>query len=189
MRLRLLLLTLAGITIALVFGWFVDPPKVENTVNPLQVPDNIDYYLAGVRYQDFSESGEPKLQLQTPYLEHFIREDVSQLESPRLQYFTANEEWHLTATQGMLQHASDTFVLTHKARLQRVNESNPFLLTTDKLVFHSAEEQLEAPQALQVRSDGLQLQAANALLDMRTKQHRLSRVKATYHRRSNHAPG
>lgn len=189
MKTRLLLLTLLGIAAALFSGWFIDNQKVVTATNPLQVPDNIDYYLAGVNYRAFNESGSPHMQLQTPYLEHYIREDISQLETPELQYFTDSGEWRLSAQQGSLQHASDVFELIDEARLRRVEPADALLLTTQKLIFRSRQEQLEVPQALQITTDGLQLQAANALMDMRNKRHEFFRVKAIYRSRSNHVPG
>lgn len=189
MKTRLLLLTLLGVTVALFSGWFVDSQKMESTENPLQVPDNIDYYLAGVNYRAFNESGSPRMQLNTPYLEHYIREDVSQLQTPDLRFFTESNEWHLSAQQGSLQHATDTFELIDQARIQRVDPADPLLLTSEKLIFHANQEQLEIPQTLQLTAQGLRLQAATAIFDIRNKRHELSRVKAIYYNRQNHVPG
>lgn len=180
MKLRLLLLTLVGIGLALFYGWFVDSRREQTTVSPLQVPDNIDYYLAEVDYLALSRDGTPHLHLQTPYLEHFIREDISQLTTPRLRYHAGPVEWRLQARQGTLIHGSETFEMIDEAKLERVDTGNPLQLSSDKLVFHSSEELLVAPGRVRITARGVVLNAANAAFDLANQRHRFDDVKATY---------
>ena len=190
MKLRLLLLTLLGIAVALFAGWFLDEPPAPEVVDQLRVPDNIDYYLADVDYRAFNESGTVRYQLQTPYLEHYIREDISHLRVPRLHYHDDDgSQWRLGADEGSLLHASEQFELRQQALLERQHGDRPMQLASQVFRFDSQAEQLEVPQDLTLTSPGLQLNAANALLDIGNQRYRFHRVRAVYQRTGDNAAG
>lgn len=188
MRWSYVVLILAGIAGALGIGWFFDSQKVISTQNPLQVPDNIDYYLSGVRYQSFNDQGFTRFQMRTPYLEHFIREDTSQLTQPMLDYFNDSEQWQLSATRGSLQHGTEIFQLQQQARVSRIDALDPFVLHSELIVFKADTELLEVPQSLQISSRDLQLEADSALMDIKNSRHEFFNVNATYDS-NKHEPG
>lgn len=165
---------------ALTAGWFIESRPAVVITNSLEVPDNIDYYLAEVNYRVFNDSGEPSYQLQAPYLEHFIREDLSQITQPDIQYYAENNQWQMTADQGTLKHEKEILELSQQVRLKRVDLNNPLLLTSELMVFTPNDEQLEIPQKLQVKTNDLELQADSALMDIKNNRHEFHHVKAIY---------
>lgn len=189
MKAGYIFLGLAGIIGALGIGWFFDSQKVISKKNELQVPDNIDYYLAGVNYHAFNDQGLTRFQLRSPYLEHFIREDTSHLIQPTLNYFTDTGEWKLSAKKGSLQHKTEIFQLQQQASVRSFNTKDPFTVNSELMVFKSESELLEIPQALQIYSQDLKLNAASAVLDLKNDLHEFVRVKAIYDNRNNHEPG
>lgn len=180
MRIKYLLLVFGAVIIALGAGLLFDRRIDQVIQNPLQVPDNIDYYLARVNYQAFDEQGKISYQLQSPYLEHYIREDTSQLTEPQLRYYKADQQWKLDALSGRLNHPLEQLIFTEKVRMQRERNSSQLLLTTEKIIFSTQSELIEIPHALTLTTDTMKLQAANASLDIKHEQHQFQRVKAIY---------
>lgn len=189
MKTGYILLGLAGIVSALGIGWFFDSQKVISRQNLLKVPDNIDYYLAGVNYHAYNDQGLTRFQLRSPYLEHFIREDTSALTRPMIDYYTDSGQWQLSAKTGRLQHKTEIFQLQQEASVRSLNSTDPFVINSELMVFKSETERLEIPQALQIDSEQLKLNAASAVLDLKNNLHEFVRVKATYEDRIKHEPG
>ena len=177
---RFAALLIVVVAIAVTAGWLFDP-RSETTGEPaLQAPDNIDYYMTGVDYRAFDDQGRLQYRLHTPYLEHFIREDASHLQTPRIDYYAEDGRVQLESTSGVLNHPQDILDLRREVRLSRRHGAVPFELTSDALILHSADERIEIPAPLTLLQRGLTLHAADATLDMKTGQHRFSRVRATY---------
>ena len=189
MKLRLLVLTILGVGLGLIYGWFIDSRRAPTVADPLQVPDNIDYYLAGVDYRALNAAGKTRYRLRTPYLEHFIREDVSQLTTPELHLHADAAQWLLNSNEGRLVHASETFEMSIDARLRRVDAENPLILSSENLIFDASKEQLVAPGPLRILTNDLQMNAASGFFDLRNKLHQFNRVKSTYQAGTYHVPG
>lgn len=188
MKTRFALLVIAGTFIALGLGWFFDNQKVISTQNSLEVPDNIDYYLSSVNFLAYNEQGVTRFRLQTPYLEHHIREDTSQLTQPTLDYHVDSEQWELSANRGSYQHQPEIFELREQARISRLN-ANPFILNSELFILDTQTEHLTIPQDLRINSPTLKLSAQSAILDLKTSRYQFNRVMATYENRNQHEPG
>lgn len=187
MKSRLVIMLVLGVTAAWLAGWLIDRAEILVEQEPLEIPDNIDYYLKTVNYRAFDAQGNLQYRLQSPYLEHHIREDTSQLTEPDINYFSAGDEWRLQARHGSLQHANDVFELTGQAQLQRLGSASPLALTSQRFVFDSTSETLDVPVALQLVTPAGRLHAQSARLDLANQLHRFHRVKASYHRESKDA--
>jgi LPS export ABC transporter protein LptC len=188
MKARFIFLVLSGTVIALVSGWLLDESRITTTQNPLEVPDNIDYYLTNVNFLAFNDQGDTRFRLQAPHLEHHIREDTSELTQPSLDYHADSGQWKLSADRGSFQHGSEIFQLRDQARIRRLN-INPFTLDSTLFIFESQTERLTVPQALQIESPSLRLKAQSAVLNMKTSRHQFNGVMATYENRNKHDPG
>lgn len=189
MKTGFLFLIVAGIFIAHGIGWFFDSQKVIIGEDELQVPDNIDYYLAGVDYQAFNDQGLPRFHLKTPYLEHFILEDTSHLRQPSIDYYAQSGQWNLSAKTGTLQHKSEIFQLQQQASIRSFSSTDPFVVNSELMVFKSELERLEIPQQLAITSPRFKLKAASAVLDLKNNRHEFVRVKATYDNRNTNETG
>jgi len=189
MKLFHFLLIIIGMMVAVGVGWFYDQRPAVPQESQLQVPDNIDYYLSAVNYRAFDAQGNTRYQLQSPYLEHFIREDRSDLSQPDLQYFKDSSPWHITAKKGSLQHQNELFRLSQQVNMRRVDPLDSMLLKSELVELDSKNDVVRIPQPLTLESTDLKLQADSATMDMKHKQHQFHRVKSVYQRDNSHVSG
>jgi LPS export ABC transporter protein LptC len=188
MKLRFLLMFLITLIVAVVAGWFFDRQNLPIAQNPLQIPDNIDYYLTEVKMKTFDQQGSPSYLLNSPYLEHFVREDVSIIQQPDIRYFDKNADWIMTAEQGKLMHQSEIFELHQKASIQR-NQTKGFMhLTSEQMIFNPDLETVKLPVALRMQDKNLDLKAQSAMLDMKNEHHIFQGVNAIYRTDKTHEP-
>ena len=176
------LILILGVVMAIVVGWFLDTREVISKTSPLEVPDNIDYYLTGVKFKAFDQDGNPQYELRSPYLEHFIREDRSDLNQPDIEYYTENQRWQILARQGSLHHPTEIIKLSDQVTMQRFDENDPIHLEAELIEFNPKQDLVRIPQNLILKTDELYLQAESAVLDMLNKRHQLHRVQASYRR-------
>ena len=184
-----LLTVIIAVAGAVSLGWFFEPRPGLLTRAPLEVPDNIDYYLANFSYTALDEDGSPHFELQSPYLEHYIREDVSQIQQPLITYQADPHKWRASAEQGSLSHQQESLELNRQVDLQRIGKQQPLQLTTEVMILETRSDQIELPQALTITTDSMQLQADNGSLDMKKNYFQFNQVRTTYHNRNAHEPG
>lgn len=181
MKLRLLLLTLVLVGSALVVGWLFDEQSVLSpTRDDFKIPDNIDYYLSRVDYRAMNEQGKLNYRLQTPYLEHYIREDTSQIEQPRFHFLGEPSQWKIRSGKASLQHRAERFELTQKVELQRESTIDPLRLNTSLMILLARDKIVDIPQPLTLKTPTLQLQAKSAQIHMSQDLYQFSGVRATY---------
>jgi LPS export ABC transporter protein LptC len=188
MKLRFLLMFIVTLVGAIVAGWFFDRQNLPIVQNQLQIPDNIDYYLSGVKLKTYNKQGSPGYQLNSPYLEHFVREDISLIQQPDIRYFSADADWLMAANQGKLIHQEDIIELQQKASIKRNQLNSPMLLTSEQMIFNPDQETVELPVALRMKNNQLDLKAQSAMLDMKHEHHIFQRVNATYQTAKAHEP-
>jgi LPS export ABC transporter protein LptC len=188
MKLRFLFIFMLTLLAAVVAGWFFDRQNLPMVQNPLQIPDNIDYYLSGVKLKSFDKQGSPDYQLNTPYMEHFVREDISLIQQPDIRYFSDDADWLMAAKKGKLIHKSEIIELQQKASIRRNQINNSMHLISEQMIFNPDQETVELPVALTMHSDQLDLKAQSAMLDMKHERHVFQRVNATYQTAKPHEP-
>ncbi len=182
-----LLTVIIAVAGAVSLGWFFEPRPAELLPrSPLQVPDDIDYYLANFSFRALDENGLPHYELQSPYLEHYIREDVSQIQQPYIIYQGDPHRWRASAEQGSLMHQQEMLQLTRQVDLTRISEEQPLQLTTEVMILETRKDLIEMPEALTLVTDTMSLQADNGSLDMNKNYYQFNRVKATHHKREGH---
>jgi len=167
------------ISAAVIMGWLLSNQKPRSTASPLQVPDNIDYYLSNINYKSMNLQGSLHYLLQSPLLQHYIQEDVSHIQQPVIQFNGDKSSWLIHSETGLLQHKNEKFELRTKVRLKR-NSLLPMLLTTELMFLKPQQNLVQIPQDMTVTSDSVNLQAASAELDMNKNTYKFKRVKAIY---------
>jgi len=182
MKLLHIILLILGVVVAIGIGWFFDTQPAITKTSELEVPDNIDYYLTGAKFKAFDSNGQPHYELKSPYLEHFIREDRSDLNKPEIHYFKDNQSWHILAQQGSLYHPTELLKLSQQVKMQRLDELDPLQLEAELMEFDPNRNLVNIPQALTLKTDELLLHAHSAVFDIHNKRYQLQRVKATYQR-------
>ena len=181
MKPRLLLLILLLIGGALLIGWFYDEQSAMTQAREeLQIPDNIDYYLSQVDYRAMNDQGQLNYRLQTPYLEHYIREDSSHIQQPRFQILGQPSQWDIRAEQAILQHREERFELKHQVELRRQSGSEALQLDTALMILLARDKIVDIPQALTLKTPTLDLQADSALIHINNELYQFTGVKATY---------
>ncbi len=181
MKLRLLLLTFLLVGGALVIGWLFDKQSMlAPTRDSFQIPDNIDYYLSQVDYRAMNEQGKLNYRLQTPYLEHYIREDTSLIQQPRFQFLGEPAQWMIRSQKASLQHREERFELTRQVELKRESRLNPLRLSTSLMILLARDKIVDIPQPLKLTTPTLALQADSAKIHMDRELYQFSGVKATY---------
>lgn len=184
------LLVIATLIIgALSTGWFFDTQSTLMIESPLEVPDNIDYYLSGVRYRAMTTEGAIRYELDSPYLEHYIQEDISVIQQPFIDYRGTPQRWTLSANKGVLQHQSEVFELHQQVKLARIDDIDPLQLATERMILTTQDDLVVIPQEVVLSSRRLQLQANSATLDVTNNHYRFNGVKATYHDQRSHETG
>ena len=175
---RLLIYGLLAIA-ALVVGRFVQTPSPVILKPKQEVPDNIDFYLAGVDYRAMNEQGRLGYRLQTPLLEHYRREDVSRVRQPRIEYRLPQQRWRLQAEQGELRHREDRLLLERGVRLQRDGD-RPMRLDTEQLQLYSVARIATLPLPLVLQTPRLRLEADSARLQLDNGRYRFDGVRAVH---------
>ena len=189
MKFRFLFIFMLSLVAAIISGWFFDRQSLPVVQNPLQIPDNIDYYLAGIKLKTYNEQGEPHYQLNSPYLEHFVREDISMIQQPDIRYFDQQADWQMSSRQGKLIHQDETLELNQDASLQRQRPQQWLLVKSEQMIFHPNQETIHLPQPLTLHSNELELKADSARLDIKNNHHLFQRVSAIYQTAGSHEPG
>ncbi len=174
---------------ALVLGWLVDQREGEQVESDLEIPNNIDYYLAEVKMRTFDTEGTLNYRLHAPYLEHFVREDVSQIRQPVIDYLGGATPWEISAASARLQHQDETIELEQAVKVIRKDPGQPFELASSRMLFDPNREIATIPVTLTMTSDTLNLTANSARLDLQQGQHQFERVSATYHDKGSNEPG
>ncbi len=188
MRFRFLFIFVVALLIAIVSGWFFDRQNLPLVQNPLQIPDNIDYYLAEVKLKTYNQQGSPQYQLNSPYLEHFVREDISMIQHPDIRYFDDRADWMISAREGKLIHQQDIFELSQSASLQRHLSDKWLKVDSEQMIFYPDQDAIKMPVALTMRSADMELKASSAMLDMKNDRHIFQGVNAIYQKAGPHEP-
>lgn len=166
--------------IALSTGWLVKEPTITVKTEPLEIPDNIDYYMSQVNYQAMTTEGTQHYRLRSPYLEHFIREDVSHIQQPDIDYNTETAQWLVRSSTGYIQHQQGILELNQQATVNRINTEQPVKLSSDQILLNPDLDLIEIPKPLTMTSNQLYLEADSAKIDMKVNHFQFQQVNATY---------
>ena len=179
MKSSYLLIIVVIVTAALSLGWFFDEKKPISLVSPLQVPDNIDYYLSNINYKSMNLQGSLHYHLQSPLLQHYIQEDASKIQQPVIQFNGDKSTWFIQSESALLKHENDQFELRQQVELKR-NSQQPMLVKTDLMYLKPRQNLVQIPMHMTVTTTNVNLQAASAELDMNQNTYKFKRVKAIY---------
>ncbi len=180
MKLAHALFITTGIVIALITGWFYDGEKLQHDSNPLVIPDNIDYYLSKVKIRSMNSEGTLHYQLNTPYLEHYIKQDSSQITKPHIKYISKGDHWVIDAATASLAHRTEIFELKDQVVLNQKSPSDTVSINTSLMVLDPLQDRINIPKPLTLKSNKMNLKASMATLDTENKLYQFSRVRAVY---------
>jgi len=131
---RIIIVLVAGV-VAIAVGWIYQSQTSTSVVKPeLEIPVDIDYYLAKVTYRVMNDDGNLDYQLRSPYLEHYKREDISRLDAPEIDIYRNNEHWHIRALSAEMRHQENTLSLIDKVAMEKQG-NKPVQIKADKAEF------------------------------------------------------
>lgn len=176
---RLMIYALLALT-ALIIGRYVETPSPIQVTREEEVPDNIDFYLSGVDYRAMDDRGELRYRIQSPLLEHYRLEDISQVQQPVIEYRLGDRRWQLQAGKAEMQHRRDRLILDQAVQLQREGGSGPMQLDTEQLILQTRKQLVRLPVALRLQSSRLRLEADSGRLQLDDGKYRFNGVRAVY---------
>ena len=170
----------AGIA-AIATGWIYQS-KIQQTETSteLEIPLDIDYYLKGVSYRVMSKTGNLDYDLRSPYLVHYKQEDLSRIETPRMNIYRKDQHWHAQARSAELLHQSNTLNLIDNVSFKRTGE-DPLTMNTALLSFDTNSDIVTGHNGVQIIVDKALIEADNAIFDLGKNIYSLNKTTAIYY--------
>ncbi len=166
---------------AIAFGWVYESrlrAKVERA--DLIIPDNIDYYLSNLRYRSMNDDGTVDYEFSSPRLEHHLRTDVSNIESPSLQIFRNTDHWQVDAMNGEFMHQDNLLRLREQVVMQKQGD-NPMQMHTESIRFEPDRDLVSSEAKVLIRSNQAKIEAEQAIFDLAGKVYRFSKTRTIYY--------
>jgi len=180
MKSRLLILIAVLGVGAVLLGWVYETQlrsRVESRV--LEVPDNIDYFLANLNYRAIDTNGALEFAFQSPRLEHYPLDDVSHIESPALQIHGQRNGWEVAALEAEFHHADNLLRLRRQVVMYRTG-ADPLRLSTESLRFEPDRDLVSTEASVVIETGRGRIEADQASFDLAAGIYRFSRSRATY---------
>lgn len=180
---RQLLLALVFAVLALAAWWQFQqrPPEESPQATRPRLPD---YIVRDFTAVETDTDGRPIRHLVADELRHYLREDRSELDQPRLDLFQAEgPPWHARARQGLVLAKGEQVRLIGEVRLDRAGDAKgrPAHLETEQLAIWPAQSLAETELPVRLDSDGDSVEANGMRLwyaePMRTDFHGRPRIR------------
>ena len=181
MKARLLVLIAVLGVGAVVIGWIYESrlrPPAE--ARELEVPDNIDYFLANLNYRAIDDSGRLEYEFRSPRLEHYPRDDVSRIELPSVDIYGSDGEWRVDALEGELRHAENLLRLSREVVMLRSGD-NPLRVLSERLRFEPDRDLVSSEASIVVLSEQGRIEAERGVFDLADKVYRFSNSRTILH--------
>ncbi len=178
-------LTLIAIVIAVLaaiaVGWVYESNSKKALVRAeLEIPTDIDFFLSQMDYRVFDKSGNLDYRLQSPYLEHFIRDDISRIQKPMIRVFRDTAEWRLEAGSGEILHQQEWLQFDDRVVLKKLGE-NAIQIRSESMLFKPHQDLLSIESSVIIESDGAKISGDNAVFDLGNEVYSLKNTKAIYY--------
>jgi|TARA_B110000971_G_scaffold201193_1_gene219856 lipopolysaccharide export system protein LptC len=175
----LLVSTIAVATIAAVtIGWFYEP-KITVSRSDLEIPTNIDYFLAELQYKSMNEQGNLDFEMQSPYLEHLIASNISLIDQPTIQIYRNLNDWQIESLTGKLFHQQNSLQLAKNVVMHRMGK-NPLHVRTEVILFQPDLGLISTSEAIEIKSDTAVIHGSAATFDLKNRVYSLKNTKAIY---------
>jgi lipopolysaccharide export system protein LptC len=174
MKIRLLVVIAVVGVGAVVIGWIYESrlrPPVE--AQELEVPDNIDYFLANLNYRAIDEDGRLEYEFRSPRLEHYPRDDVSRIELPSVDIYGNDGDWRVDALEGELRHADNLLRLSREVVMQRSGD-NPLRVLSERVRFEPDQDLLSSESSIVMLSQQGRIEAERGEFDLADRVYRFS---------------
>lgn len=184
MKTSVTILVLGAGIIAVAIGWIYQTQyNADEPQSTLEIPLDIDYYLAQFTHQTMTESGTLNYELRSPYLQHFKRDDISQIDTPTIDIYRNNQHWKVSAKTAKMYHQENSLNLVDNVLMQR--QSGQFMqLNTQFLRFEADNNLVTGEQGVTITRKHSRIDADKAIFDLEKNIYSLTRIKTVYYEKS-----
>ena len=166
---------------AIAVGWVYESRSKNNLARPeLEIPTNIDFFLSQLNYRVFNSSGGLDYQLQSPYLEHFIKNDISRIEQPVIRVYRDSGDWRVEALRGAILHRQEWVQLDDDVVMQKMGAES-IRVRSDNIIFKPDQDQVSPKTTVIIESNGARITGDQAIFDLRNGVYSLNNTRAIYY--------
>jgi LPS export ABC transporter protein LptC len=166
---------------AIAVGWIYESrSKATVAGSELEIPTDIDFFLRSMKYRVFDKSGQLSYLLQSPYLEHFIKDDISRIKQPVIHVYRAGGDWQINATQGDILHQTEWLRFDKNVIMQRLG-GDPVQIRSDSMLFKPELDLVSSGENVVIESDSAKITGNAAVFDLGTEVYSLKNTKAIYY--------
>ena len=166
---------------AIAVGWVYESRSKNNLVRAeLEIPTDIDFFLSQLNYRVFNSSGGLDYQLQSPYLEHFIKNDISRIEQPIIQVYRDSGDWRVEALRGAILHRQEWVQLDNDVVMEKIGAES-IRVRSDSIIFKPEQDQVTTKTTVIIESNGARITGDQAFFDLRNEVYSLTNTQAIYY--------
>lgn len=166
---------------AIAVGWVYESRSKNNLARTeLEIPTDIDFFLSQLNYRVFNSSGGLDYQLQSPYLEHFIKNDISRIEQPIIQVYRDSGDWRVEALRGAILHRQEWVQLDNDVVMEKIGAES-IRVRSDSIIFKPEQDQVTTKTTVIIESNGARITGDQAFFDLRNEVYSLTNTRAIYY--------
>ena len=166
---------------AIAVGWVYESNSKDKITRPeLEIPTDIDFFLSQLNYRVFNKSGSLDYQLQSPYLEHFIKDDISRIEHPMIRIYLASGDWQVKASRGNIIHQQEWLELDKDVVMQKIG-AELFQVQSDSIIFKPAQDLVSSKATVIINTGRAKITGDQAIFDLRNEVYSLKNTRAIYY--------
>ena len=180
MKWRMLIFVVVAGLGAIVAGWVYESSlRPKEKAAELEIPQDIDYFLTEVDLRAMNSLGEIDYLLQTPRMEHYPHNDVSNLDTPSMQIFATPDKWLIDSKQGRYQHAPNILHLSDDVVMVRQGQQ-PLQAYSERMRFEPDRERVTSETEILIVSPMGRIHAEHAIFDLDKQIHRFRNARTVY---------
>jgi len=181
MKTSRLYLLIPAMVIAIAAGWiYQSKVGVKEPRTKLEIPVDIDYYLAEAKFRVMNQEGQLDYQMKTPYLQHIRGDDISEIDTPEIDIYRKNEHWQVTAQSARMMHKMNTLTLIDDVLMAKQGDK-PMLFSAEIMHFESDLDLVTSERKVRMVSDKSSINADHAVFDLDKNIYRFTNTQAIYH--------
>ena len=178
-------LTIIGLVFAVLcavaVGWIYEASSKRTLVRPeLEIPTDIDFFLSQMNFRVFDKTGSLNYQLQSSYLEHFIKDDISRLQQPVIRVYRTGGDWQVEALSGDILHQQEWLRLDDNVLMQKMG-ADPIQVRTESMLFKPDQDLVAIDAKLTIESDSAKISGDNAVFDLGNESYSMKNTRAIYY--------
>jgi len=184
MRPYYIIVVIVAIVGAIAVGWVYESRSKTIATRPeLEIPTDIDYFLAEVKYQIFNNTGALDYQLYSPYMEHFPLNDISHIKYPIVNVYRENGDWNVHAHSGELMHQQNLLQLSSNVVVKRLGP-NAMQISSDSMLFDPDRDRITSERNVVIESDNSRISGDMAVFDLHNQVYLMKNTRSVYNHES-----